>query len=322
MSQPITNLAVGSIVNLVETLTDGTSENIPFLIIATGESNPYGADNVFCVRKCATGAGTAESSLRFNTTSDNVEYENSNLDNFMTGEFAARFDAATLACVDTSPIICYNYTEGASYTLARQFFALSNKELGGTYTTDESVNPGYFTSNALRICYSKSGSAVFCWTRSPASASSVCFVYTNGNLYTNSPAFDYYARPAFNLKSSTLVSDEPNEDGSYNVLPDPDVPYKTVEFTAKLGDTATMPTQAKVVVEAVYDQSMTVWACNNYNDDTPAWEQVTPGQAHTFANTTKTADSWAVGVKVHAESESTIYVYEPAAIIVCEEASA
>ena len=317
MSQPIANLPVGTIVNLVETVGD-TSENVPFLIIATGEGNPYGTDKVFCTRKYAAGKGSTEATFKYNNTASEVEYENSLLDQFMTGEYAARFDAATLACIDTSSVICFNYAETASYALARQFFALSNKELGGTYTTDESINPGYFTSNALRICYNKSGSPVNVWTRSPASASAVCYVVNNGYLHTYGPTSRYSARPAFNLKSSTLVADEPNEDGSYNVLPDPNVPYKIVDFKVLLGNTATRPTEIKAEIEAVYDRSITVWGCNNYNDEEPAWETIMPGEAHKFINTAKTADAWGVGIRVQAESETTIYVYEPAAIVVCE----
>ena len=317
MSQPIANLPVGAIVNLVETVGD-TSENVPFLIIATGEGNPYGTDKVFCTRKYAAGKGSTEAAFNYNNTASEVEYENSLLDQFMTGEYAARFDAATLACIDTSSVICFNYAEAASYALARQFFALSNKELGGTYTTDESINPGYFTSNALRICYNKSGSAVGVWTRSPASASTVCCVNSFGNLNAYSPTSFNSARPAFNLKSSTLVADEPNEDGSYNVLPDPNVPYKIVDFKVLLGNTATRPAEIKAEIEAVYDRSITVWGCNNYNDEEPAWETIMPGEAHKFINTAKTADAWGVGIRVQAESETTIYVYEPAAIVVCE----
>ena len=39
------------------------------------------------------------------------------------------------------------------------------------------------------------GTAVNVWTRSPASASTVCYVNNNGNLNTNSPTNNNSARP-------------------------------------------------------------------------------------------------------------------------------
>lgn len=65
-----------------------------------------------------------------------------------------------------------------------------------------------------------------------------------------------------------------------------------------------IPTDAraeKILISARFlgaDSALVVEACNNANDATPAWEQVTPGRKHLFANTTKTAASWAVGVRV------------------------
>lgn len=315
MSQSITAITTDNLICMVET-NNGVSENVLFRIICPPETNPYGNDRFLVVREYATGTGSGESTLEFNTTSTNVEYENSNLDRFNSNEYYNRFDDATKACILTSSIICYNYTEGASYTLARQIFSLSNKELGGDYTSDESVSLGYFTSNALRITLNKAGAAVHVWTRSPASVSTVCFVGANGNLNTGRSTNSYSVRPAFNLSSSCLISSEPNEDGSYNLLPDADIPYKTAGFTALLGVTETMPVQVKVECEAVYDRSISVSVCNNYKDTEPTWEPVTLGQAHTFTNTSKTADTWAVGVKVEAESESNITIYEPAAIVI------
>lgn len=320
MSQSIRKLNIDDHICIRETI-DGVTSNVLFRVICTPETNPYGNDRYLVVREYATGTGFGESTLKFNTTSTNVEYENSNLDSFNSNEYYNRFDDATKACILTSSIICYNYTEGASYTLARQIFSLSNKELGGTYETDESVSLGYFTSNALRKTLNKAGTAVNVWTRSPASASAVCCVYTGGNLGANSPAGNCSVRPAFNLSSSCLISSEPNEDGSYNLLPDADIPYKTAGFTALLGVTETMPVQVKVECEAVYDRSISVSVCNNYKDTEPTWEPVTLGQAHTFTNTSKTADTWAVGVKIEAESESNITIYEPFGVVLCEEES-
>ena len=320
MSQPITILAVGDKVCMKETI-GGTTSNVPFRVICTPENNPYGNDRYLVVREYATGTGANESTFKFNTSSSNVEYEDSNLDAFMTGEYAGRFDAATLACIATSTVVCYHFTNSATYSIARKFFALSNKELGGNYTSDESVSLGYFTSNALRITYTKAGTAVYVWTRSPASASTVCYVSYYGGLSSNSPTYSYSARPALNLLSSSLISSEANEDGSYNLVPDENVPPQKAGFTALLGETETIPKQIKVECETVCDGSLRVYVCNNYKDAEPTWEKTALGAAYTFLNATKTADTWAVGVKIEAESESNIILYEPIAAVICEGVS-
>lgn len=321
MSQSIRKLNIDDHICIRETI-DGVTSNVLFRVICTPETNPYGNDRYLVVREYSTGYGANESQIKFNTSSSNVEYEGSNLDAFMTGEYAGRFDAATLACIATSEVICYHYTDSVTYSIARKFFALSSKELGGTYTSDESVSLGYFTSNSLRFTYNKAGEAVSVWTRSPVSASTVCYVsYYNGGLYASTPENNFSARPAFNLLSSSLISSEPNEDGSYNLVPDENVPPRKAGFTALLGETETMPTQIKVECEAVCDGSLRVYVCNNYTDTEPTWEETILGAAYTFLNTKKTADTWAVGVKIEAESESNITIYEPFGVVLCEEES-
>lgn len=112
------------------------------------------------------------------------------------------------------------------------------------------------------------------------------------------------------------MSDAPNADGSYNLVLSDTIPPREVEFTALLGQTDKMP--QKIKVECEYEmQSGTIEfrACNNYNDPIPAWEKIELGEQHRFANTTKAAETWALGVKCHAQSENNITVYEPCAIV-------
>lgn len=47
-----------------------------------------------------------------------------------------------------------------------------------------------------------------------------------------------------------------------------------------------------------YESGVTLQVCNNFNDASPAWEPATIGLKHMFVNSTKTAESWAVGVRV------------------------
>mgnify|MGYP001115542693 FL=1 len=318
MSQPITNLGKDDLICIRETIA-GTETDVLLRILCTPETNPYG-NYYFVVREYATGTGAGESNFRYNNSNTEVNYENSLLDQFMTGEYSGRLSAETLACIATSSVICYNLAETASYTLARKIFALSNKELHGDYSNDESVDLGYFTNNTSRITKNKAGNAVYVWTRSPGSASTVCYVYTNGYLNTGSPTNGGSARPAFNLLSSCLVTTVANGDGSYNLITSTDIPARKAGFTASLGDTETRPEQVKVECDTVCGGTLSVAVCNNYNDETPTWESTTLGATHDFANQTKTADKWGVGVKIEAESESNIILYEPVALVLCEEA--
>ena len=318
MSQPITNLGKDDLICIQETV-NGTTSDVLFRILCTPETNPYG-NYYFVVREYATGTGAGESNFKYNNSNTEVNYENSLLDQFMTGEYAGRLSAETLACIATSSVICYNLAETASYTLARKIFALSNKELHGGYSNDESVDLGYFTDNTSRITKNKAGNAVYVWARSPSAASTVCCVYTYGGLSTGSPASDCSARPAFNLLSSCLVATVANDDGSYNLITSADIPARKAGFTASLGDTETRPEQVKVECDTVCEGTLSVAVCNNYNDETPTWESTTLGATHDFANQTKTADKWDVGVKMEAESESNIILYEPVALVLCEEA--
>lgn len=200
MSQPITNLGKDDLICIRETIA-GTETDVLLRILCTPETNPYG-NYYFVVREYATGTGAGESNFRYNNSNTEVNYENSLLDQFMTGEYSGRLSAETLACIATSSVICYNLAETASYTLARKIFALSNKELHGDYSDDESVDLGYFTNNTSRITKNKAGNAVNVWTRSPSSASTVCYVNMNGNLNTNSPTNNNSARPDLRISET------------------------------------------------------------------------------------------------------------------------
>jgi hypothetical protein len=83
--------------------------------------------------------------------------------------------------------------------------------------------------------------------------------------------------------------------------------------TVKSGDTldiqtfpdarATKPNSVKVFLRGTIDPaaSIQVLACNNGNDATPTWENITTdyqaGAAHTFTNASKTASQWGLAVR-------------------------
>ena len=78
-----------------------------------------------------------------------------------------------------------------------------------------------------------------------------------------------------------------------------------VEFEQTLAMAADdMPTKALVNIQGNFPTGCTlqVWICNNGNDASPTWEDITTkvlsSQKHFFTNTAKTADNWGVKIKV------------------------
>lgn len=160
------------------------------------------------------------------------------------------------------------------------------------------------------------GTAQNWWSRSPASASAVCGVYVNGGISAGSPASASWARPALNLLSSSFVSSEANaSDGSYNLLPNEGA-ERVMIFDCFVGTTPSIPSSVVIKMNQTSD-TFTMQVCNNYNDLTPAWENATIGEVHTFINNTKTAESWAIGVKITSSSENNMSFSEPIALVLC-----
>ena len=72
-----------------------------------------------------------------------------------------------------------------------------------------------------------------------------------------------------------------------------------IDLDWKMDDTSAAA--EKILVSLRYlaaDSAVTLQVCNNFNDASPTWETANSGRKHIFSNTTKTAASWAVGVRV------------------------
>ncbi|WP_287827027.1 DUF6273 domain-containing protein [Oscillibacter sp.] len=92
----------------------------------------------------------------------------------------------------------------------------------------------------------------------------------------------------------------------------------SIEFEQTLAMAAdAMPTKALVNIQGSFPtgSTLSVWICNNGNDASPTWENITQkalnGTKHFFTNTTKTAASWGVKVKVkllRGSATSTCYI--------------
>lgn len=318
--QLITALPVGSFVKINETI-DGVKVAKPYQILATVATNPYGNDKVFCIRYRYT---DKVSDKRFGISSTDTMYEGSVLDTVLQSEFSSYYDVATLSVIATSTVKCLDIATLETYTVGRKFFAPSPNELGGKKTGDPTDQINYYTKNADRVVSSDSGeSGGQVFTRIPFSSNTIYNLHYNGDIrgvYTpnNSSAMNGI-RPCCNILATAYVSDEPDEDGYYALIPDPDDQYLYVRFHCSLGTVDDMPLKVRVDLTTEGNPEITsLQVCNNYGDETPTWETMTVGEKHTFTNTTKTADNWEIGVKVEAMGENTIRVYEPFAIVQTE----
>ena len=143
------------------------------------------------------------------------------LDNFCDGIWPLKLDEKIRECLVPVPIVVAEGNQVATlHTIYRKGFALSCTEAGVSGWQTEGKAFSYFSDNAKRIAYlDETATAVFWGLRSPVSdAGSAYYIFTDGsvNYY-----YVYYAvfapRPAFNLKSSIVVSDSKDSDGCYTV---------------------------------------------------------------------------------------------------------
>ena len=341
MSKPLSSLAEGARINIIETI-GGAKFTVPMLIIANNKnkSNPYGEDVALCIRNSPTGQSFGKAlqdgTIRYYSSNSPVNYESSLLDAFIRNEWVNRLSAATKACIKPSTIKCYSQTSGEAYELERVAFALSYHEAGGgtagsdmsldSNLRDTSVDPGYFVGKYSRRAYSSTGDGQLPWLlRTPYDSTHVMDVDNNGQggglIQWAGPGNYYHARPACNFYSSTLVSDMPDANGAYSLLPDSAAPYKTLDFECLIGESEHRISQARVFVPySCRDENIDIGIqlCNNFHDESPVWEDANIGENHIFQNQAKTSDAWALGIAISAKAENIIDVYEPSALILLD----
>lgn len=213
---------------------------------------------------------------------------------------------------------------GGSETVVDKMFLASNTEVG--LANENSIVEGtllpIFSDDASRISYctmeaiedsdysSDPANDTTAWywrLRTPNVEKSgyVRYVYSSGALYYNY-AFDgtYGVRPLCNLPSSILVSDTTDDDGCY-ILTFP----REINFDLSTPiEAETMPERIAVEVgsKIPFGASYIVSVCNNANDENPTWEdctsEVKANLVHVFENKTKTAENWAINIKVEIEA--------------------
>lgn len=143
------------------------------------------------------------------------------LDNFCDGIWPLKLDEKIRECLVPVPIVVAEGNQVATlHTIYRKGFALSCTEAGVSGWQTEGKAFSYFSDNAKRIAYlDETATAVYWGLRSPSSNDGSAYIITTVGTANYNAVFNAYfaPRPAFNLKSSIVVSDSTDSDGCYTV---------------------------------------------------------------------------------------------------------
>ena len=213
-------------------------------------------------------------------------YPGGTLDNKMTSIFNSYPEKLKSKIMDAT------FALEGSDSITRKVFALTHTMVGfgANNGTTEGKALQLYTSNANRI-KKYSGSADYWWLSSRYNASDSRCVNTDGAASRNNPSISYGVVPAFIIPQSLQIEDSANTDGSYSIK------YTDkIACTINMGSTAEMPKSALPIINC--NGNLTLQICNNANDAAPAWEAAINETVHTFANATKTADQWAIGLNI------------------------
>lgn len=299
----ITNnsIANGVYLSIKETV-NGVEANVPYRIHGHN-LHENSEDSVMLVRKYAPVTNRMYSEKT-------TIYEDCEMDTWLNETWAARYSAEMLACMLTSNILILDANNEA-YSIARKFFIPSYSEWGFSATVPDGIASPYTTSSRKRIVYNESGTAVICWLRTRYSDTDYRCIFINGSDSSYNATYTaIWAIPAFDLPSSLTVADSPNDDGTYSlIIPGVDLPGIDVAIRADESDSRY--TAVKVSVSIKGNLARHLQVCNNLNDDTPTWEDASFDLAHTFMNSAKTADRWALGVRMTASGEQIVAMDEP-----------
>lgn len=170
-----------------------------------------------CFAQTAWNAASSQYNVFIGCTLDNI------CDNY-----PLKLDKEIQDCIIPVPIVVAE-GNGVStlHTIYRKAFPLSCTEAGVSGWQTEGTAFSYFNSNARRIGYlDDTTTAVYWGLRSPNSVANYAYyIDTDGSVYYSLVNHPYFAaRPAFNLKSSIVVSDSTDGDGCYTIE---SVPGKT-----------------------------------------------------------------------------------------------
>ena len=221
------------------------------------------------------------------TFGSSTAYPGGTLDNKMTSIYNSLPEKLQSKIMDAT------FALRGSDSITRKMFALTYTMVG--FGNNNGVAEGKalqrYNSNANRIKTYR-GSAEYWWLSSRYDTSYPRSVRPDGTAYSNSsPSYSDGVVPAFAIPQSVMLEDSANTDGSYNLKF-----AEKIACTINMGSTAEMPKSALPIINC--NGNLTLQICNNANDAAPAWEAATNETVHTFANATKTADQWAIGLNI------------------------
>lgn len=166
----------------------------------------------------------AFSEIAWNASDSNYyknRYFGCTLDNFCDGIWPLKLDEKIRECLVPVPIVVAEGNQVATlHTIYRKGFAISCTEAGVSGWQTEGKAFSYFSDNAKRIAYlDETATAVFWGLRSPFSGGGNAYYISTGGTVGVDGVYgaDFAPRPAFNLKSSIVVSDSTDADGCYTV---------------------------------------------------------------------------------------------------------
>lgn len=211
MGQLLSNLAAGSLVKLNE-----NGKPTKFLVL---DKDHYGTGTgVTLIRK------DAFSEIAWNA-SDSGTYKNRyfgcTMDNFCDGIWPLKLDPEVRECIVPVPIVVAEGNGVATlHTIRRKGFALSCTEAGVSGWQTEGKAFTYFNSDAKRIANLEDTTTAVIWgLRSPYSDTYSAYSISPGGAVDSYGVYRalFAPRPAFNLKSSIVVSSTKDSEGCYTL---------------------------------------------------------------------------------------------------------
>ena len=185
-----------------------------------------------------------------------------------------------------------SFTLSGSGNITRKMFVLTYTMagFGNNHGGAEGKALQLYTSTASRI-KTLDGSATYWWLSSWYTSDYVWLVGADGSANYGSPSRTFGVVPAFAIPQSVMLEDSANTDGSYNIK------YaEKISCTVNMGSAEEQPKAALPIISC--NGNLTLKICNNANDANPAWETAANETVHNFANTTKTAAQWAIGLEI------------------------